>query len=31
MSKKALTGFCLALGIIANIHAETIPVERQSP
>lgn len=25
MAKKVLTGFCLALGMIANIHAETIP------
>jgi hypothetical protein len=31
MSKKALTGFCLALGIIANIHAETIPAGTTIP
>ena len=24
MSRKVLTGFCLALGMIANLHAETI-------
>ena len=31
MTKKALTGFCLALGIIANIHAETIPAGTTIP
>jgi hypothetical protein len=31
MSRKALAGLCLALGIIANIHGETIPAGTTIP